>query len=97
MPDQTKMDSMAERSAKARRLSLELRDKSRRDLAVQEIAEAFEATDGNAVHAADKLKISHRSLMRFVKECPQLERVVRGIRRKHGHPHEVGEPSRQKE
>lgn len=86
-----------ENSERARRLSLELRDKSRRDLALAEIASAFEAEQGNAVHAAERLGVSHRSLMRWIAEHPKLEARVRQIRSRHGHPHEVGEPARRKD
>lgn len=85
-----------ENSEKARRLSLELRDKTRRDLALAEIGSAIEATEGNAVHAAERLGVSHRSMMRWIAEHPKLELRVRQIRERYGHPHEVGEPARRK-
>lgn len=83
-------------SITARRLAIELKDAKTRPRAIDEIAEAFEKTEGNAVHAAQKLGVSHRGLMRWIKETPALEKRVRTIRKRFDHPHEVGEPGRRK-
>jgi hypothetical protein len=85
---------MARGSIRAIRLGAELEDVTTRSHAVDEIARAFEACAGNAVHSADSLGVAHRTLVGWLGRYPELEGRVARIRERFNHPHEVGLPRR---
>lgn len=79
---------------RSRRLSLDLQDQKTRARAIEEIAEAFEESEGVGVDAAEYLDVSYRALTTWMGKYPKLEQKVRWIRDKHGASHQVGEDFR---
>lgn len=68
-------------SARARLLGAQLRDPGQHTVAKRSIIAAFRATGGNAVHAAERLDVSHRILMEWLEQHADLRSEVERIRR----------------
>jgi transcriptional regulator with PAS, ATPase and Fis domain len=83
------MTLMAQGTLTARRLSAMLQEGRTRMHAVREILRAFEACEGNALHAAKRLGISHRALLRWMVDYPQLEEAIGRLRARHEHRHRI--------
>jgi hypothetical protein len=80
---------------RASRISFDLRDPPTHDRAVEEIAKAVTVVQGNVVHAAAILEVSHRQLARWIASYPTLKDRVDQIRMRFGHTH--GIPSEDQE
>lgn len=65
----------------SRLLGLQLRDRTTRTAAIRRIAAVFRRHGGNAVHSAADLGVSHRTLMGWVHEIPELRRALDESRR----------------
>lgn len=59
---------------RGRMLSYQLKDQSGRAEAIRRIDEAFRAKEGNAMQAAQYLGVTHRALMYWVAEYPELKK-----------------------
>jgi hypothetical protein len=77
-------------NVRAYRIGWELRDPPTRHRAVAEIVHALKQAEGNVVHAAEAIEVSHRCLAAWIADNEEIQKALTGIRKRFNHTHGGG-------